>query len=41
MKLGHDLLYCAAWSRDGKQLAFARGRFLTDIIWLTRDNAPS
>ena len=34
-----DLLYCAAWSRDGKQLAFAQGRFLRDIIWLTRDKA--
>jgi Tol biopolymer transport system component/DNA-binding winged helix-turn-helix (wHTH) protein len=34
-----DLLYCVAWSRDGKQLAFAHGRFLTDIIWLTRDNS--
>jgi Tol biopolymer transport system component/DNA-binding winged helix-turn-helix (wHTH) protein len=34
-----ELLYCVAWSRDGKQLASAHGRFLTDIIWLTRDNA--
>jgi TolB protein len=34
-----DLLYCAAWSRDGKQLAFAHGRFLTDIIRLTRTEA--
>jgi Tol biopolymer transport system component/DNA-binding winged helix-turn-helix (wHTH) protein len=34
-----DLLYCVAWSRDGKQLAFAHGRFLRDIIWLTRDKA--
>jgi Tol biopolymer transport system component len=34
-----DLLYWVAWSRDGKQLAFAHGSFLTDVIWLTRYNA--
>jgi Tol biopolymer transport system component len=34
-----DLLYSVAWSRDGKQLAFAHGRFLRDVIWLTRDKA--
>lgn len=34
-----DLLYWVAWSRDAKELAFAHGRFLMDIIWLTRDKA--
>jgi len=36
-----DLLYWAAWSRDGKQLAFSHGRFLTDIVLLSRSKAVS
>jgi Tol biopolymer transport system component/DNA-binding winged helix-turn-helix (wHTH) protein len=35
-----DLLYWIAWSRDGKQLAFAHGRFVTDTVLLTRTTVP-
>ena len=35
-----DLLYWIAWSRDGKQLAFAHGRFVTDTVLLSR-NQPT
>lgn len=32
-----DLLYWAAWSRDGKELALAHGRFVRDIVLVSRD----
>ena len=31
-----DLLYWAAWSRDGKQLALSHGRFVRDIVLVSR-----
>ena len=34
-----DLLYWAAWSRDGKALAISHGRFVRDIVLLSRSNA--
>ena len=36
-----DLIYWAAWSHDGKQLAFSHGRFVTDIVLLSRNKAGS
>jgi Tol biopolymer transport system component len=35
-----DLLYWIAWSRDGKQLAYSHGRFVTDTVLLTRNGVP-
>jgi Tol biopolymer transport system component/DNA-binding winged helix-turn-helix (wHTH) protein len=35
-----DLLYWIAWSRDGKQLAFSHGRFVTDTVLLSRNALP-
>ncbi|HEU5236376.1 MAG TPA: hypothetical protein VFU37_04495, partial [Pyrinomonadaceae bacterium] len=32
-----DLLYWAAWSRDGKQLALSHGRFVRDIVLVSRN----
>ena len=32
-----DLLYWAAWSRDGKALAISHGRFVRDIVLVTRN----
>ena len=32
-----DLLYWAAWSRDGKELAISHGRFVRDIVLVTRN----
>jgi Tol biopolymer transport system component/DNA-binding winged helix-turn-helix (wHTH) protein len=34
-----DLLYWAAWSRDGKELAISHGRFVRDIVLLSHSNA--
>jgi len=34
-----DFLYWAAWSRDGKQLALSHGRFVRDIVLVSRNNA--
>ena len=33
-----DLLYWAAWSRDWKELAISHGRFVRDIVRLSRSN---
>ena len=34
-----DLLYWAAWSRDGKELALSHGRFVRDIVLVSRNNS--
>jgi Tol biopolymer transport system component/DNA-binding winged helix-turn-helix (wHTH) protein len=34
-----DLLYWAAWSRDGKQLAISHGRFVRDIVLISRNGS--
>jgi TolB protein len=34
-----DLLYWVAWSHDGKELAISHGRFVRDIVLLSRTNA--
>jgi Tol biopolymer transport system component/DNA-binding winged helix-turn-helix (wHTH) protein len=36
-----DLIYWAAWSRDGKQVALSHGRFTTDIVLLSRRKTGS
>jgi Tol biopolymer transport system component/DNA-binding winged helix-turn-helix (wHTH) protein len=36
-----DLIYWLAWSKDGKQLALSRGRFMRDIVLITRHAASS
>ncbi|HEU5239309.1 MAG TPA: winged helix-turn-helix domain-containing protein [Pyrinomonadaceae bacterium] len=34
-----DLLYWAAWSPDGKQLALSHGRFVRDIVLVSRNHS--
>jgi Tol biopolymer transport system component/DNA-binding winged helix-turn-helix (wHTH) protein len=41
LEVAPDLLYWAAWSRDGKQLALSHGRFARDIVLLSRNRAGS
>jgi Tol biopolymer transport system component/DNA-binding winged helix-turn-helix (wHTH) protein len=36
-----DLIYWLAWSGDGKQLAISRGRFMRDIVLITRHTSNS
>ena len=38
LSVAPDLLYWAAWSPDGKQLAVSHGRFVRDIVLLSRDS---
>jgi DNA-binding winged helix-turn-helix (wHTH) protein/Tol biopolymer transport system component len=40
LDVARDLLYWIAWSRDGKQLAYSHGRFVTDTVLLTRNGVP-
>jgi Tol biopolymer transport system component len=41
LDLTPDLLYWAAWSRDGKQLAISHGRFVRDIVLLSRNKGAA
>ena len=36
-----DLIYWLAWSTDGKRLALSRGRFMRDIVLITRHGPQS
>lgn len=41
LDLTPDLLYWAAWSRDGKQLAISHGRFVRDIVLVSRNKTAA
>jgi Tol biopolymer transport system component len=41
LNVAPDLIYWAAWSRDGKQLAISHGRFVTDIVLISRNKSPA
>jgi Tol biopolymer transport system component len=41
LNLAPDLIYWAAWSRDGKHLAISHGRFVTDIVLISRNKSPA
>ena len=40
LNVAPDLMYWAAWSPDGKQLALSHGRFVRDIVLLSRNSQP-
>lgn len=39
LNVAPDLIYWAAWSPDGKQLAISHGRFLRDMVLISRNPA--
>ena len=41
LNVAPDLIYWVAWSRDGKQLAISHGRFVTDIVLISRNKSPA